>query len=191
MPNIILFGPPGAGKGTQSQKLIQKYQLIHIAPGDLLREHVHKKTILGQQTAAYINEGKLAPDALVMDIVAHEMDTHSHCTGFLFDGVPRSLRQAHALTSKLATTKSAIDAVVFLEVPEEELIQRIKYRAQTSGRVDDQDATKIATRMQIYFRETLPVAQYYAQQGKLHKVNGTGTVEEVFARIEEALATLQ
>jgi adenylate kinase len=157
MTNVALFGPPGAGKGTQSQKLIQKYRLAHIAPGDLLREHINKKTALGQQVAKYINKGKLAPNALVIDIVAAQLAAQKDDDGFLFDGFPRTVIQARALEEKLASYNMEIDAVVFLEVPEQELIKRIKYRAKIGGRVDDQDEDKIATRMRIYHDATLPV----------------------------------
>ena len=190
MTNMALFGPPGAGKGTQSQKLIQKYQLSHIAPGDLLREHISKKTALGQQVAKYINKGKLAPDALVIDIVAAQLAAHKHGDGFLFDGFPRTAIQAKALEEKLATYNMQIDAVVFLEVPEQELIRRIKARAKIAGRVDDQDEFKIATRMRIYHDETLPVAEHYAQQNKLCKVHGVGSVNVIFERIVAVMEKL-
>jgi len=190
MTNVALFGPPGAGKGTQSQKLIQKYRLAHIAPGDLLREHINKKTALGQQVAKYINKGKLAPNALVIDIVAAQLAAQKDDDGFLFDGFPRTVIQARALEEKLASYNMEIDAVVFLEVPEQELIKRIKYRAKIVGRVDDQDEDKIATRMRIYHDATLPVAQYYAQQNKLCKVNGVGEVDAIFERIVAAMGQL-
>jgi|694.fasta_scaffold78983_3 adenylate kinase len=180
MTNIALFGPPGAGKGTQSKKLIHKYQLTHIAPGDLLREQINKKTVLGQQVAKYINEGKLAPNALVIEIVAAQLAAKKHDDGFLFDGFPRTAIQAKALEEKLISYNMQIDAVIFLEVPEQELIRRIKTRAKIAGRVDDQDEAKIATRMRIYHEETLPVAEYYAQQNKLFKVHGVGMVDAIF-----------
>lgn len=183
MPNIILFGPPGAGKGTQSKKLMQKYQLVHIAPGDLLRAQISRKTPLGVQVAQYINEGKLAPDALVVDIVAEQLASKKHAHGFLFDGFPRTAAQAKALQEKLTAHHLQIDAVIFLEVPEAELLQRIRQRAQTAGRADDQDAAKVATRMRIYHEETLPIVQYYAQRNKLFKVDGLGAVDDIFERI--------
>jgi len=190
MTNIALFGPPGAGKGTQSQKLIQKYQLTHIAPGDLLREHINKKTALGQKVASYINKGKLAPNALVIDIVAAQLAAQKNGDGFLFDGFPRTAIQAKALEEALASHNMQIDAVVFLEVPEQELIKRIKARAQIAGRVDDQDKFKIATRMRIYHSETLPVAKHYAQQNKLYKVHGVGAVDAIFERIVAVVGQL-
>jgi len=190
MTNVALFGPPGAGKGTQSQKLIQKYQLTHIAPGDLLREHINKKTVLGKQVAKCINQGKLAPNALVIDIVAEQLAAQKNGDGFLFDGFPRTAIQARALEEKLASHNMQIDAVVFLEVPEQELIRRIKARAKIAGREDDQDEFKIATRMRIYHEETLPVAEHYAQQNKLCKVHGVGAVDAIFERIVAAMGKL-
>ena len=190
MTNIALFGPPGVGKGTQSKELIQKYQLVHIAPGDLLRDQINKKTALGQQVAEYINVGKLAPDALVIDIVEEQLVAKNNKDGFLFDGFPRTAAQAKALEEKLARYDIHIDVVVFLEVPEEELIKRIKSRAKVAGRADDQDGEKIATRMRIYHDTTLPVAEYYAQQDKLLKVCGVGAVDEIFKRIVAAMGKL-
>jgi adenylate kinase len=190
MTNIALFGPPGAGKGTQSKKLIHKYQLIHIAPGDLLREQSNRKTVLGQQVAKYINEGKLAPNALVIEIVAEQLAAEKHGDGFLFDGFPRTAIQAKALEEKLTSYNMQIDAVIFLEVPEQELIRRIKARAKIAGRVDDQDEAKIATRMCIYHEETLPVAKHYAQQNKLFKIHGVGAVDTIFEHIVAAIGQL-
>mmetsp|Transcript_3054 Transcript_3054/g.6788 ORF Transcript_3054/g.6788 Transcript_3054/m.6788 type:complete len:213 (-) Transcript_3054:5308-5946(-) len=190
MPNIVLLGPPGAGKGTQSKKLISKYQLVPIAPGDLLREQIHKKTTLGHQVAAYINAGKLAPDAFVIDIVEKELEANKHGHGLLFDGFPRTIMQAKALDTKLANYKMRIHIVIFLEVPEKELVHRINARAQLVGRVDDQDQAKIVTRMRIYHNETLPVATYYTQQGKLFRVSGTGTVDATFDHILDTLERL-
>ena len=190
MINVALFGPPGAGKGTQSKKIIQKYQLTHIAPGDLLREQINLKTALGYQAAKYINEGKLAPNALVIDIVESQLIAKKGLFGFLFDGFPRTTIQAKALEEMLAGYHMHIDAVIFLEVPEQELIRRIKDRAKVAGRVDDQDEVKIATRMRVYHDETLPVAAYYAQQNKLFKVHGLGTVDAIFDRIVATIDNL-
>ncbi len=188
MTNIALFGPPGAGKGTQSEKLIQRYRLVHIAPGELMREQISKKTALGQQLAQYINQGKLAPNALVIDMVAERLAANKSEAGFLFDGFPRTTIQAQALEDKLADYKMQINAVIFLEVPDQELVRRIKSRARVSGRVDDQDEAKIATRMRIYHESTLPVAQYYDQKNKLFRVCGVGDIDAIFERI---VATIQ
>ena len=185
--NIILFGPPGSGKGTQSQKLIERYQLAHISPGELLRGHVKNNTELGQQVAQYINTGKLAPQELVQDIVTAELVANKTGAGFLFDGFPRTIAQAKELEGILAQQQLQIDVAILIEVPEEELLARIQGRARTAGRVDDQDAAKVATRMRIYHEETLPIAAYYEQQNKLCKVNGVGAVEQVFEHIVAAI----
>lgn len=190
MMNIALFGPPGAGKGTQSRLIMKKYQLAPIAPGELLREHMSKNTSLGQQVSWYINKGKLAPNALVLDVIASQLAAAPNSLGFLFDGFPRTAIQAKALEEKLASQSAQLDAVIFLEVPEQVLIQRIKARAQISGRIDDQDETSIATRMHIYHKDTLPVAQHYAQHNKLLKVQGVGAIDTIFTRIETELDKL-
>ena len=191
MINLVLLGPPGAGKGAQSQKLIQKHQLVHITPGELLREQVKKNTTLGQQVAKYINAGQLAPSALVTDIVATQLAAKKDGPGFLFDGFPRTTAQAVALEALLSTHDLQIDAVILLEVPEAELLQRIKSRAQIAGRADDQDEAKVTTRMRIYHEETLPLADYYAQQNKLFKVDGVGEKDTVFERIVAVMAQQQ
>ena len=190
MPNIALFGPPGAGKGTQSQKLIQTYQYTAIALGDLLREQVSQQTALGQQINSYISMGKLVPDTLAISIVEAQVIAKKHSNRLLFDGFPRTVRQATALETMLASHQMTIDGVLFLDVPEAELVQRIQGRAKMGGRTDDQDTAKVATRMRIYADETLPVAQYYAQQGKLLKIDGTGLVEQVTKRIFAAVDKL-
>ena len=191
MINLVLLGPPGAGKGAQSQKLIEKHQLVHITPGELLREQVKKNTTLGQQVAKYINAGQLAPSALVTDIVATQLAAKKDGPGFLFDGFPRTTAQAVALEALLSTHDLQIDAVILLEVPEAELLQRIKSRAQIAGRTDDQDEAKVTTRMRIYHEETLPLADYYAQQNKLFKVDGVGEKDTVFERIVAVMAQRQ
>lgn len=190
MINVVLFGPPGVGKGTQSKKLIQRYKFVHIAAGDLLREQVNRKTALGNQIANYINIGRLAPNALVSDIVAAQIVDKQNHAGFLFDGFPRTVDQAKKLDGQLANCHMKLDVVILLEAPEKELIKRIKARATVENRIDDQDATRIATRMQIYQSETVPVANYYAQQGKLFKIAGVGTIDVIFQRIVAVLANL-
>ena len=185
MPNIILLGPPGAGKGTQSQKLMHKYGLMHIAPGDLLRAEIAQDTPLGRQAAEYIHQGQLAPTPLVIALVEKKLAAYRH--GLLLDGFPRTLDQAQALDQACATHHISIDSVVLLTVPEAALLKRLSIRAKELARVDDQDENKIATRMQVYQNETLPVAAYYAQQKKLLKVNGVGPVQTVFERIVAAV----
>lgn len=191
MINIVLLGPPGAGKGTQSKKLIQQYKLIHISPGESLREQVEKSTSLGQQVEAYINEGKLVPPAIVTDMVEAQLSAlKKEGYGFLFDGFPRTVSQAVAIEEQLTKQHLQIDAIVLLEIPEEELFQRVKLRAQIAGRADDQDDYKIATRIRIYREETLLVNRYYAKKDKLFKIDGVGEIDVIFRRITAIMEQL-
>ena len=183
MLNIVLFGPPGAGKGTQSQKLIDKYQLTHISTGDLFRRHLSDGTALGKEAKQYIDNGKLVPDQVVIGMVADKIEHQQEGSGFIFDGFPRTVAQAEALDELMEEFDMAISGMVALEVPEEELKNRIRERGKTSGRVDDQDEEKIKTRIQVYKDETMPVAEYYKLQGKYAKVDGVGSIEEIFQDI--------
>lgn len=183
MLNIVLFGPPGAGKGTQSEKLISHYHLLHISTGDLFRKHLGEGTALGKKAREYMDEGKLVPDQLVVDMVDDKLQEDHDVSGIIFDGFPRTIPQAEALDRLLKSKDMPIVATVMLDVPDQELINRLMERGKTSGRTDDQDRTKIETRLQVYKGETLPVANYYRNQDKLAKVNGVGAIDEIFQRI--------
>ena len=183
MLNIVLFGPPGAGKGTQSEKLIAKYKIDHISTGDLFRKHLGEGTDLGKLAQKFMDEGNLVPDEVVIGMVDDKINETKDPTGFIFDGFPRTVAQAKALDALLTAKGMAISGMISLEVPEEELRKRIKERGKTSGRVDDQDEVKVSNRIRVYLDETLPVAGYYDQQGKLSKVEGVGTVEDIFNAI--------
>lgn len=189
--NIALLGPPGAGKGTQSAQCLRKYQLTAIAPGSLLREHIKQGTDLGKQVASYINGGQLAPPELVTALVEAQIQTRKDKHGFLFDGFPRTINQATLLEEKLLKYGEKLDGVILLEVPEQEVKQRIRERAQSSGRADDQEESKVATRMQIYYSETLPLVKYYEKQGRLFRIRGVGAIEIIFGRIVAVLDRLQ
>lgn len=189
--HIILFGPPGVGKGTQSKKLISHYQLKHIAPGNLLRTQIQQQTPLGKKVAQYINVGKLAPAQLVIDIVMQQLTNTTLQQGFLLDGFPRTVMQATQLDTQLARRRQKIDAVIILEVPTEELIKRIQRRATLEGRVDDQEPDKIKTRMHTYQVHTLPVLDYYRSQHSLIRVCGVGDEQQVFTRIVRALTQVK
>ncbi len=191
MLNIILFGPPGAGKGTQSELIIKKYDLIHIATGDLFRKHMSEGTELGKLAQQYIKEGKLVPDEVTIKMVDAKIEENKKATGFIFDGFPRTVAQAQTLDSILKNKKSPISGVVALEVPDNELRERLKERAKTSGRVDDQDEEKINTRLNVYHQETSPVANYYDKLGKLKRVNGVGTIDGIFDAICQAIQSFQ
>jgi len=191
MLNLILFGPPGAGKGTQSEKLIAKYGLLHISTGDLFRKHLGEGTELGLLARKYMDEGKLVPDEVVIGMVKDKIEGEdAGLKGIIFDGFPRTVAQAQALDVLLNDRGMPVSAMVALEVPEDELRARIKERGKTSGRTDDQDDAKITTRIQVYRDETLPVANYYEAQGKFHAVNGVGTIEGIFTSLCEVIDTI-
>lgn len=180
MLNIILFGPPGAGKGTQSEKIIEKYDLVHISTGDLFRKHIGEGTELGKLAQEYIVDGNLVPDELVIRMVEVKISSHQDAKGFIFDGFPRTVAQAEALDEMLANRKMPIKKMVALEVEDEELRTRIRLRGKTSGRADDQSDEKINNRIEVYKRETIPVAKYYNKQGKYKGINGVGRIEGIF-----------
>lgn len=180
MLNIILFGPPGSGKGTQSEKIIEKYDLIHISTGDLFRKHIGEGTELGKLAQEYIVDGNLVPDELVIKMVEAKIAAHSNAHGFIFDGFPRTVAQAFALDNMLEKRKMPIKAMLALKVDDEELRTRIRLRGKTSGRPDDQSDERINNRIRVYKSETLPVAKYYSKQSKYYEINGIGRIEEIF-----------
>ena len=183
MFNIILFGPPGSGKGTQSEKLVEKYGLIHLSTGDLLRKERKLKTPLGIEAQQFIDKGQLVPDEVVIGMISSALDENPEAKGFLFDGFPRTVAQAEALDRLLDLKKSEISVVLFLEVDEEELIARLVNRGKTSGRTDDADENIQRKRQDVYKNETLPVAAYYSKLKKVVLINGMGTIDEIFSRL--------
>jgi adenylate kinase len=183
MFNLILFGPPGSGKGTQSEKLIDKYGLVHLSTGDLLRKERKLKTPLGIEAQQFIDKGQLVPDEVVIGMISSALDENPGARGFLFDGFPRTVAQAEALDRLLELKKSEISLVLFLEVNEEELIKRLIHRAKTSGRSDDADENIQRKRQEVYKNETLPVASHYARAKKVVDINGMGEIDEIFARL--------
>jgi adenylate kinase len=187
MLNIVLFGPPGAGKGTQSEKIIAKYNLTHLSTGDLFRKHLGEGTELGKLARKYMDEGNLVPDEVVIDMVDHKIANTPETNGFIFDGFPRTVAQAEALDKLMHRKETKIAGMIALDVEEEILKERIRERGKTSGRVDDQDDSKIETRIKVYMDETLPVAGYYQQQGKFAKINGIGSIDEIFEKISNVI----
>lgn len=183
MLNIVLFGPPGAGKGTQSQKLIDKYNLVHLSTGDILRAEIAAGTQLGKDAKAYIDSGKLVPDEVVIGMIENKIKAYPQVNGFIFDGFPRTVPQATSLDQMCELNNMPISGMVALVVDNEELFKRILERGKTSGRSDDQDPKLVSNRIAEYNEKTAPVADYYAKRGKYHAVEGIGTVEEVFNRI--------
>ncbi len=190
MLNIVLFGPPGAGKGTQSELIIEKYQLTHISTGDLFRKHLKEATELGQLAQKYMDEGNLVPDDVVIRMVEVKINSELDAKGFIFDGFPRTVAQAEALDDMLAKKNMPVNAMLALDVEEEELRTRILNRAKTSGRTDDQDINKINNRIRVYNEETKPVADYYQKQGKFHDIHGIGTIESIFEEITKVIDSL-
>jgi len=180
MFNIILFGPPGSGKGTQSEKLVSQYQLKHLSTGDLLRSEIAAQTALGMAAKGFMNEGKLVPDEVVIGMIDNCIDSNSEAKGFLFDGFPRTVAQAKALDELLAKKSSSISTVLFLQVNEEELIKRLVKRGETSGRADDADPVVQRKRQDVYKNETLPVSEYYKQFNKVVNIVGEGSIDDIF-----------
>jgi adenylate kinase len=184
MLNIVLFGPPGAGKGTQSQKLIARYNLVHLSTGDLLRAQITQGTELGMTAKKLMDEGFLVPDEVVIGMIDSAVQANKATAGgFIFDGFPRTVPQAERLDQLMAQHDSGINCMIALEVAEEELVTRLLERGKTSGRPDDQDESKIRRRVTVYNTETAQVAGYYAAQKKFHALNGIGSIEVIFGQI--------
>ena len=190
MKNLILFGPPGSGKGTQAAKLIEKYHLVHISTGDLFRYEMGNNTPLGLQAKAFRAEGKLVPDEVTIGMLRNKVEAHPEAKGFIFDGFPRTIPQAEALDALLAEMNTAIAGLIALEVDDEEIVQRILNRGITSGRPDDNDESVVRKRIQVYKNETTPVFEYYAQQDKSHSIPGVGEIEVIFDRLCSAIDQL-
>lgn len=186
MLNLVIFGPPGAGKGTQSEKLIKKYALVHISTGDLFRAHIKEQTDLGQKVSQIIAEGNLVPDSITIAMLQEEVNKNPDAKGFIFDGFPRTVAQAEALDRFLEDNGSAISGVVALDVSEEELTKRIALRQKETGRVDDA-ADKLKKRIEEYFTKTIHVLPYYEKQGKLSKINGIGEIDNIFTDLTKVI----
>ena len=191
MFNLILFGPPGSGKGTQSEKLIAKYGLKHLSTGDLLRSEIAGKTELGLKAKSFMDAGQLVPDAVVIGMVDAAISANKGVNGFLFDGFPRTKAQAEALDDLLQSHATEIHVVLALDVPEEELIQRMIGRAKTSGRTDDADPEVQKKRISVYRNETLAVADHYNAFNKVVRLNGLGTVDEIFSLLSKEIDSRQ
>jgi adenylate kinase len=180
MFNVILFGPPGSGKGTQSNLLIKKYGFVHLSTGDILRAEIKQQTPLGLEAQKFINAGQLVPDEVVIGMISTCLDNNPGARGFLFDGFPRTQAQAEALDKLLALKNTAIHVLLALEVSEEELTKRLLNRGLTSGRADDTNMDVIKNRIKVYHAETTPVEDHYRKAGKVQNIPGEGSVEEIF-----------
>ena len=183
MMNIVLFGPPGAGKGTQAEKLKDKYNLVHLSTGDILRKEIERDSELGQLAKSYMNKGELVPDEVVIGMIENCLNEYRNSNGFIFDGFPRTTEQARALDTLLGKHNREIDAMLSLEVDDEELVDRIIQRGIEAGREDDKNESVIYNRIVTYNKKTAPLKEYYSEQNKYNSINGIGTVEEVFKRL--------
>ena len=191
MLNIVLFGPPGAGKGTQSQNLISKYGLVHLSTGDLLRTEIARGTELGVKAKEIMDRGILVSDDIVIGMIENKLDANPSANGFIFDGFPRTKAQAEALDDLLQKKGTAISCMIALEVDEAELTRRLLDRGKDSGRADDRDEATIKNRINEYNNKTLPLKEYYSAEGKYHSINGVGSVTDIFNEIENRLVFIE
>ncbi len=187
MLNLILFGPPGSGKGTQSEKIVDKYGLVHLSTGNLLRQEIIDKTPLGLEAKSFMDKGQLVPDEVVIGMIDSCLEKQQDAKGFLFDGFPRTVAQAEALDRLLQFKKTAIHKVLALDVSEEELVTRLLKRGETSGRSDDTDEDIIRRRFAVYKNETYPVSNYYKEEEKFESIKGEGSVENIFNTISKSI----
>ena len=190
MLNIVLFGPPGAGKGTQSERLIEKYGLVHLSTGDIFRANIKGETELGNLAKSYMDKGLLVPDEVTINMLRAEVMRHPSCKGFIFDGFPRTQAQAAALDQLLNELGTSISVMLALEVEEEELKARLLKRAEFSGRADDADPKIIENRIAVYNQETAPVKSFYRSQNKFIAIDGLGTIDEITSRLNQAIDSL-
>lgn len=191
MFNLILFGPPGSGKGTQSENIIAKYGLIHLSTGDLLRAQIAAGTPLGLEAKLIMEKGELVPDNVVIGMINDVMSFNKDAKGFLFDGFPRTVAQAEALDELLAYSNEKVNLFISLNVNEDELLKRLLNRGLTSGRADDRNEDVVKDRIKEYHKKTTAVAEYYKQKGSVEEIEGIGSVEEIFKSISQAIDSHQ
>ncbi len=190
MKNIVLFGPPGSGKGTQAANIIDRFGFVHLSTGDMLRAEIKAETKLGLEAKTLMDKGDLVPDSVVIGMIENKLDDNTDASGFVFDGFPRTVAQAEALDSLLEKRNAPIQKVLSLKVSEEELTRRILDRGQTSGRADDQNESIVNNRVKEYRTKTEPLANYYAKQNKLVEIAGEGSVEEIFSDLSKAIEAI-
>lgn len=190
MLNLVLFGPPGAGKGTQAERLVEKYHLVHLSTGDIFRSNIKEGTDLGQLAKSYIDKGALVPDEVTIGMLEAEVNSNSNAKGFIFDGFPRTSAQAEALDTFLSSKGTAVSSMLALEVDENELITRLLERGKSSGRADDQDTSIIKNRIQVYEDETAVLKTYYANQNKFFGIEGVGSIESITFGLCKVIDTL-
>lgn len=190
MINLILFGPPGSGKGTQAANLVDKYNLVHISTGDLFRYELSNDTPLGLKAKEYMSKGELVPDEITIGMLENKVNKHSDSNGFIFDGFPRTIPQAEALENLMNSKGSVIDSLISLKVDKEEVVNRILERGKTSGRADDTDRSIVENRFTVYENETRPVFEYFDKKGLSVELDGMGTIDEVFDRISVVIDSI-
>ena len=190
MLNLVLFGPPGAGKGTQSQALIDNFKLVHCSTGDMLRAEKASGSDLGQRVAAIMAAGQLVSDEIVIELIANRLDRNPEAPGFIFDGFPRTIPQAEALDALLAEKDQSVTGLIALSVDDEEIVKRLLERGKTSGRADDSNEEVIRNRITVYNKETSPVFDFYAGKDKSQTVEGIGSIDEIFGRLCNAIDAL-
>ena len=190
MLNLVLFGPPGAGKGTQAARLVEKYHLVHLSTGDIFRSNIKKGTDLGQLAKSYIDQGALVPDEVTIGMLETEVNSNANAKGFIFDGFPRTTAQAEALDVFLSSKDTQVSSMLALEVDENELIKRLLERGKSSGRADDQDAGIIKNRIRVYETETAVLKTYYTNQNKFFGIDGVGSIESITLGLCKAIDTL-
>jgi len=191
MLNIILFGPPGSGKGTQANNLVEHYELLHISTGDLFRYEMGNNTPLGLEAKSFIAKGELVPDEVTIGMLKNKVNSNLDVKGYIFDGFPRTIAQAEALDAFLSEKESAVTALVALDVEDDEIVKRLLNRGLTSGRADDNDESIIRNRIGVYNNETAQVYDYYAKSEKSYKVAGMGSIEEIFDRLKKAIDSVK
>jgi adenylate kinase len=190
MINLVLFGKPGAGKGTQAEFLKTNYELIHISTGDVFRYNIKNKTTLGKLAKSYMDKGDLVPDEVTINMLKAEVEKNLLAKGFIFDGFPRTEAQAESLDAFLELKGMRVSATIALEANDDELVTRLLKRGKTSGRIDDQDALKIRNRFDEYSQKTAPLRAYYTAQKKFHSINGIGSIEQITQRLMEVIDRL-
>jgi adenylate kinase len=191
MLNIVLFGPPGAGKGTQSDKIIEIYRLVHFSTGDILRAEISSQTELGLKAKSFMDKGELVPDEVVIGMIRSKVLANKNAKGFIFDGFPRTVQQAIELDKLLQGEKIPVSVLVALDVEHNELVKRLQGRAKDSGRADDMDINVIENRIAVYNKNTLPVMDFYKAQGKLRLIDGIGSIDAIFDRICKVLEPIK